>query len=83
LLLLWLPSDGWMDGWMGGETYVMIKTQLDLCQRPSRHRPQRVLPQPLLTYAGPMPNFKKNIKISFSILGLFEFPHANKNRGNS
>jgi hypothetical protein len=62
--------------------YVLIKTQLDLCQRPSRHRPLRILPQPLLTYAGPKPNFKKTIKISFSILGLFESPQANKNRGN-
>jgi hypothetical protein len=54
------------------ETYVLIKTQLDLCQRPSRHGPQRVLPQPLLTYAGPMPNFKKkkNIKISISHFGF-------------
>jgi hypothetical protein len=52
--------DGLDDGWMGGRPYVLIKTQPDLCQRPSRHRPQPVLPQPLLTYAGPMPNFKKN-----------------------
>jgi hypothetical protein len=51
--------------------YVLIKTQLDLCQRPSRHRPLRILPQPLLTYAGPKPNFKKNTSKNFIFYFLF------------
>jgi hypothetical protein len=44
----------------------------------------RILPQPLLTYAGPMPNFKKKHQnFTFFHFWVIEYPHTNKNRGNS
>jgi hypothetical protein len=42
---------------MSDNIYLCLTT-FNLCRWPLRHRPQRDLPQPLLTSAGPMPNFK-------------------------
>jgi hypothetical protein len=42
---------------MSDNIYLCLTT-FKPCQWPSRHRPQRDLPLPHLTSAGPMPNFK-------------------------